>query len=159
MGGLWERTAVDLGIRTATIGDEVRLADFNIRLARESEAKHLDADRVRAGVEAVLSTPAYGRYYVAECDGEIVGQLLTTYEWSDWRNGMFWWIQSVYVAPQHRRRGVFSALYEHVVGLARQDGGVCGVRLYVDESNGAGLSTYESLGLVSTAYRVMEREL
>ena len=97
-----------------------------------------------------------GRYWVAEADGMIVGQIMVTYEWSDWRNGMIWWIQSVYVHGDYRRSGVFSALYRHVETLAKQDPRVCGIRLYVERGNRRAQRTYASLGMVMTDYQVMQ---
>ena len=148
-----------ISIRLATPADASRIADFNQRLAEESEKKRLDPQTVLAGVKALLSSPAHGQYYIADDGTEVVGQLLITYEWSDWRNGQFWWIQSVYVAPQFRRQGVFSALYAHVAEIARGHAGVCGLRLYVEEHNSRALATYRALGLVSAGYHVMEVEL
>jgi ribosomal protein S18 acetylase RimI-like enzyme len=146
-------------IRTATPADLATIVEFNRRLAAETESKTLDPERLTLGVQAALEHAAYGQYYLAERDREIAGQLLITYEWSDWRNGMFWWIQSVYVAQAHRRRGVFSSLYAHVAQLARKDGSVCGIRLYVDEHNRAAQNTYRALGFDATEYRIMELEL
>jgi ribosomal protein S18 acetylase RimI-like enzyme len=150
---------VPLNIRPATLADASQIADFNRRLAEESEAKHLDTHTVLAGVTALLGNPAHGQYYLADDGVAVIGQLLITYEWSDWRNAQFWWIQSVYVPPQFRRRGVFSSLYAHIAELARRDPGVCGLRLYVEEHNASALATYGALGLGNAGYRVMEIEL
>jgi ribosomal protein S18 acetylase RimI-like enzyme len=146
-------------IRPATSSDASRIAEFNCRLAEESEGKTLDGPTVLAGVGVLLDTPGHGRYFVAENGSEIVGQLLITFEWSDWRNGQFWWLQSVYVVPSYRRQGIFSMLYSHVASLAEQDPSVCGLRLYVDERNERALDAYRSLGLDYAGYRVMERKL
>ena len=146
-------------IRPATPADTERIAEFNRCLAEETESKHLDAPTVLSGVQALLDAPEHGRYFVVESGDALVGQLLLTYEWSDWRNGRFWWIQSVYVAPSHRRQGVFSALYRHVEALARQDPAVCGLRLYVEEHNADALDTYRALGMSPTGYHVLEIEL
>ncbi len=143
-------------IRPATSTDMPIITEFNCRLAEESENKQLDQDTVIAGVTALLDSADRGRYYVAEIDSEVIGQLLITYEWSDWRNGLFWWIQSVYVAPSYRRSGVFSSLYKTVSDLARDDPAVCGLRLYVEEENERAQSTYASLGMSRTRYEVME---
>ena len=145
-------------IREARPGDAEIIAAYNVRLARESEARELSQDTVLAGVRALIDSPENGRYFVAEQDGEVLGQLLITFEWSDWRNGLFWWIQSVYVSATHRREGVFSRLYEHVAGLAAHEDGVCGIRLYVEEDNTRAHSTYRSLGMSNTGYQVMEVE-
>lgn len=144
-------------IRPATPADLDVVCDFNSRLALESEGKTLDMSLLRPGVAAVLADPEKGRYFLAEEDSRIVGQMALTYEWSDWRNGWFWWIQSVYVHPDHRRRGVFASLYRHVEESAKGGGQVIGIRLYVEAENMAAHATYERLGLVWTSYRVMEK--
>jgi ribosomal protein S18 acetylase RimI-like enzyme len=146
----------DIVIRSATADDEESIVEFNRLLAEETERKRLDVDVLRRGVRAALGDGERGRYYVAVQSGEVIGQLLVTHEWSDWRDGDLWWIQSVYVAKAHRRQGVFSMLYSHVERLARHDPQVCGMRLYVDEGNEAAKATYTKLGLEATAYRVME---
>lgn len=149
--------AMSLTIRAATPADQEFLAHGNEAMALETEHKTLDPQVVRRGVEAALKDPAHGRYFVAEdADGRPVGQLMVTYEWSDWRNGQFWWIQSVYVLPEWRRRGVFRALYDHVEQLARGTAGVCGLRLYVETDNVNAQRTYEKCGMVDAGYRVME---
>lgn len=125
-------------------------------MAEETEGKSLDPDLIGAGVLAVLEDTAKGRYWVADIDDEPAGQLLITYEWSDWRNGMLWWIQSVYVPHRFRRQGVFSALYKHVESLATADGSVHGIRLYVERQNEKAQATYRNLGMVDPGYRVME---
>ncbi len=143
-------------IRDAAPADAAIVAEFNSRLAFESEGMRLDPDLVGPGVEAMLADASKGRYWVAEADGRVVGQIMVTYEWSDWRNGMIWWIQSVYVHGDYRRSGVFSALYRHVESLARQDPEVCGIRLYVERENARAQRTYKSLGMNETDYRVMQ---
>jgi ribosomal protein S18 acetylase RimI-like enzyme len=143
--------------RPATPADAAVLAEFNRLLAWESEHKALDGAVLAAGVAAVLADPARGRYFVAEDGGAVVGQLLITTEWSDWRNGWFWWIQSVYVREDYRRRGVFRALYDHVAGEARRRGDVVGLRLYVEKDNRRAQATYDRLGLAGTGYLVLER--
>ena len=111
------------------------------------------------GVEAVLSDPGHGFYVVADTGGEIAGSLLVTFEWSDWRNGRFWWIQSVYVRPAYRRRGVYRALHEFVRDRARSTGGVVGLRLYVERENAVAQRTYAALGMDETPYRMYEEPL
>ncbi|MEX2125483.1 MAG: GNAT family N-acetyltransferase [Woeseia sp.] len=143
-------------IRNARPPDAAIIADFNVRMAMETEGRPLEAALIGAGVTAVLDDPAKGRYWVAETNGEIVGQLLVTYEWSDWRNGVFWWIQSVYVRGDYRRKGVFSALHRHVESLARASEDVCGLRLYVERDNRRAQRTYLALGMTSPGYQVME---
>jgi GNAT superfamily N-acetyltransferase len=107
-------------------------------------------------VRALLTDPGKGRYFIAEDAGRPVGQLMYTTEWSDWRNGDFWWIQSVYVRQEARRRGVFSLLYRHLERLARSSPGVCGIRLYMEAHNVTARATYLKLGLVDSGYQVLE---
>ncbi len=145
-----------LTIRDATPADADVIADYNRQIAEETEGKLLDPGLIGPGVAALLADPTKGRYWVAELDGRIVGQIMTTYEWSDWRNGMIWWIQSVYVRAEHRRSGVFRALHDHVEQLARSTPEVIGLRLCVESENARAQSTYDSLGYEMTAYRVMQ---
>ena len=117
----------------------------------------LDPVTIRAGVERVLENPREGRYFVA-CHGEqIVGQMMHTWEWSDWRNGQIWWLQSVFVALDFRRQGVFRMLYEHALDLAQREPDVVGLRLYVERENSRAQSTYQQLGMSDAGYLVMER--
>ena len=143
-------------IRDATAADRETVAAHNSALARETEGRALDPDLVNRGVAALLEDPAKGRYWVAEAAGRVVGQIMITREWSDWRNGTMWWIQSVYVHPDFRRRGVFEALYRYVESRARADEEVCGLRLYVEKGNQRALDTYLALGMVDPGYQVME---
>jgi ribosomal protein S18 acetylase RimI-like enzyme len=143
-------------VRAADADDADFLARGNVAMALEAEHKQLDPATVAAGVRAVLGDPAKGRYFVAECDGRPAGQLMITYEWSDWRNGTFWWIQSVYVVPAARRSGVFRALFRHLEERAQGDATVCGIRLYVDRDNERAQATYRRCGLEDGGYRVME---
>jgi len=152
-------TATRFPIRPAGPGDCEIIAEFNCRLAAETEGKRLNPETVLAGVEAVLTDDRKGRYFVACHDGRIIGQLMHTFEWSDWRNGDIWWLQSVYVHPDFRRQGVFRALATHLQTLADEDPGVVGLRLYVENDNARALQTYESLSFVDAAYRVMEHLL
>ncbi|HEV8603733.1 MAG TPA: GNAT family N-acetyltransferase [Tepidisphaeraceae bacterium] len=145
-----------LHIRSATRDDASTIADFNIRLAMETENLALDPSTIFPGVRAVLQDPSKGQYFVAEIGGSVVGCLMITHEWSDWRNGDIWWIQSVYVHPDFRRRGVFSHLYRHVEKVAAAAGAV-GLRLYMEEENSAAQTTYERLGMHLTPYRVLEQ--
>ena len=146
-----------LTVRRAATPDLPTIVEFNRRLAKESEGKTLDPAVITAGVAAALADPAKGPYYLAVDGGEIVGQMQITFEFSDWRNGWFWWIQGVYVRPESRRRGVFRALYDHVLEAARRDPDVIGVRLYVEKENHAAQQTYQRLGMEWTDYWVMER--
>ncbi|MHC4472402.1 MAG: GNAT family N-acetyltransferase [Planctomycetota bacterium] len=146
-------------VRRAEVEDAERIAEFNRAMARETEGKDLEVGRLRAGVEAPFAEPRRGLYYVAESDGRIVGSLLITYEWSDWRNGDFWWIQSVYVEPESRRCGVFRALYEHVEERARSRDDVCGLRLYVERDNERAQAVYRAVGMTESVYRLFEVDL
>ena len=128
-------------------------------MALETESKPLAAEALRNGVEAVLGDPHRGFYVVADTGGEIAGALLVTYEWSDWRNGWFWWIQSVYVRPEHRRQGIYRMLHGFVRDRARSAGDVVGLRLYVERDNATAKRTYAALGMYETAYRMYEEML
>jgi len=149
----------DLTIRTATRDDAETIAGFNAAMARETEDKPLDPDTVRAGVKGLLDEPDRGFYLVAERDGRVVGSLMITTEWSDWRNGTFWWVQSVYIRPAARRQGIYSALYDEVKQRARAADVVCGIRLYVERSNTVARDAYEALGMTATSYRMYEEML
>jgi GNAT superfamily N-acetyltransferase len=148
--------AATLHIRRAAPNDAEVLVAFNLALAAESEGRQLDRRVVARGVRRLVADPALGVYYVAEREGSVVGQLLITYEFSDWRDGTFWWIQSVYVEPASRRHGVYRALHEHVAQQARQARVVCGLRLYVDRRNARAREVYQRLGLVPTEYHLYE---
>ena len=153
-----DNTAEPLRIRDATPHDAPTIIAFNRRLATETENKTLDHDVVSLGVRRALDSPQYCRYFLAERDGRIVGQTMVTYEWSDWRNGVFWWIQSVYVVEDERGRGVFRSLYEHVQTTARALPDVCGLRLYVEEHNTAAIATYRRLGMIPSGHLVSEHD-
>ena len=146
---------MDLTLRPARPDDAATLIDFNAAMALETEHLALDRAVLSVGVRAGLADANKARYFVAEVGGRVVGQLMLTLEWSDWRNGEIWWIQSVYVHPDLRRRGVFAALYRHVEQLAREAGAV-GLRLYVVRDNATGQATYRQLGMELTEYLVME---
>jgi GNAT superfamily N-acetyltransferase len=143
-------------VRPAVAADLALLVAFNAAMARETEGRALDEARLRRGVEHALSDPARGRYLVAESGGAVVGALLLTREWSDWRDGWFWWIQSVYVAPHARGQGVYAALHRHVESEARGTAGVCGLRLYVDRDNEGAQCVYEALGMSRSDYLFYE---
>ena len=145
----------DVKIEDATARDVDRIVAYNAALAEESEGLMPDLTTLREGVRALLADPTKGRYFLGEVEGRRVGQLLITYEWSDWRNGTFIWLQSVYVEPEFRRRGVFRALYEHVKRMAEEDR-YCGIRLYVHNENDGARQVYERLGMVSGDYLVLE---
>jgi GNAT superfamily N-acetyltransferase len=142
-------------VRAAGIDDLETLVTGNLALADETERLRLDADTLRHGILALLESRAPGRYWVAELEGRVIGQLLITYEWSDWRNRMVWWIQSVYVAPEARSRGVLRTLYD----AARREAlaaGAGGLRLYVDTTNERAQAVYAALGMNGGHYRVFE---
>jgi GNAT superfamily N-acetyltransferase len=143
-------------VRDAQPWDADIIVGFNVRMAMETEGRPLEAELIEAGVTAVLTDATKGRYWVAELDRQVVGQLMVTYEWSDWRNGVFWWIQSVYVRGDCRRKGVFSLLHRHVESIARTTPEVCGLRLYVERDNLRAQKTYLALGMTSPGYQVME---
>jgi GNAT superfamily N-acetyltransferase len=144
-------------VRRATPADAPIVVEFNYRLAQETEAKTLDRAVLTAGVAAGLADARKALYFVAEEHGDIVGQLMLTTEWSDWRNGWIWWIQSVYVRADWRGKGVFRSLYEHVHRAAVTDGTVVGLRLYVEHANDVAQQTYQKLGMSRTGYLVLER--
>ena len=143
-------------IRVAAPVDIETIASFNEAMATETEGKTLDPATIRAGVRGLFARPDLGFYVVAEDGGRIVGQLMITYEWSDWRNGVFWWIQSVYVRPEFRGKGIYRALHAHVRTMAKAAGGVCGFRLYVEKENAAAQETYRRLGMHETPYVLFE---
>lgn len=145
-----------ISVRLATVADAEFLVRGNAEMALETEHLSLDLDRLRDGVHALFDDPARGVYYIAEVDGRRAGQMMITYEWSDWRNGTFWWIQSVFVEPQFRSRGVFRELYRHVELLAKERGDVCGLRLYVENNNERAQATYERVGMSRTVYQMFE---
>lgn len=147
---------LNLTIRKGSRSDASTIAGFNIAMAMETEGKKLAREKIESGVRGLMNNPDYGFYLVAEHDGHIVGSLMITYEWSDWRNGLFWWIQSVYVIPEYRRRGVYRTMYKKVKELAAGDPTVCGFRLYVEKENRAAQKTYRDLGMNETAYRMFE---
>jgi GNAT superfamily N-acetyltransferase len=146
-------------IREAADGDLDVIVDFNARIANETENKVLSRETLEAGVGAVSRDADRGRYFVACTPQAVVGQLMITTEWSDWRNGLWWWIQSVYVHPDYRGRGVFRALFRHVERLAQERPDVVGLRLYVHRDNHAARRVYERLGMQDAEYLVLEREI
>ncbi|NWF83866.1 MAG: GNAT family N-acetyltransferase [Bryobacteraceae bacterium] len=145
-------------VRPATREDAEFLVRGNASMALETEGISLDLDRLRDGVHGVFDDPSRGRYFIAEAGGVRAGQLMITYEWSDWRNGVFWWIQSVYVVPEARRAGVFAALYSHVRREAQSAPNVCGIRLYVENHNERAMASYERVGMKKTIYQMFEED-
>jgi GNAT superfamily N-acetyltransferase len=146
-------------IRAARPSDAEVIAEFNLRLASESEGRDLDPDTLLRGVRMLLSDPTHGQYWIAEGAEEPVGQCLVTTEWSDWTNGRYWWFQSVYVVPEWRGRKVFRALWDHVESSARKEGDVASLRLYVERDNASARAIYEKLGMEQTGYLVYEKWL
>jgi ribosomal protein S18 acetylase RimI-like enzyme len=147
-----------IAIREARSGDLESLVDFSLAMALETESKHLHRETVIAGVAGCLEVPARGFYLVAECSGQVVGSLMVTREWSDWRNGDFWWIQSVYVIPEFRKNGVFRSLYSEARRRALASDQVCGCRLYVEKHNQSAQAVYRKFGFSETDYRFYEEE-
>ena len=145
-----------LRVRAGLAEDVPVLIDFQLRMARETEELGLDLGTLTRGVEAVFADPSRGTYWVAERGGRVVGGLLTTFEWSDWRNGVILWIQSVYVVPEERGRGVYRALYEHLRAKVEADPGLKGLRLYVDKRNAGAQRVYERLGMTREHYDMFE---
>jgi ribosomal protein S18 acetylase RimI-like enzyme len=150
--------ASDILVREAFDADFALLANGNMAMAVESEGKPLAQAIVEAGVRAALADPDKGRYFVAEFGGTSAGQAMVTREWSDWRNGWFWWIQSVYIALEYRRRGVYRALHEHIRAAAVAERDVVGLRLYVETGNAIAQKTYHALGMRDAGYRLFEED-
>ena len=146
----------DLEIRSAVPADAPAIVEFQILMARETEDLELDRETITGGVDAVFADPAKGTYWLAERDGRIAGCLLTTYEWSDWRNGTVLWIQSVYVPPEQRGRGIYRALYEHLKREVEMNSSLKGIRLYVDRRNAVAQAVYARLGMTREHYDLFE---
>jgi GNAT superfamily N-acetyltransferase len=147
----------EISVRLGEVKDVEVLAQANIAMAWETEQKHLDPATIVRGVRTVLSNPQHGFYVIAMKDGQIAGSLMVTFEWSDWRSALIWWIQSLYVQPAFRRCGVFRRLYEFVEARAAQEPDVCGIRLYVQQSNHIAKQAYADAGMRQTTYRIYER--
>jgi ribosomal protein S18 acetylase RimI-like enzyme len=145
-----------MNVREATRSDARIIADFQLAMASETEQLILDPDLVDKGVKAVFDDPGKGKYYVTEMNGEVIGSLMTTFEWSDWRNGTVLWIQSVYILPGHRRRGAYRKMYRFLQELVFADQDLCGIRLYVDKSNSPAQATYRDLGMNAEHYQTYE---
>ena len=146
----------EISVRRAELCDASHIVQFQQSMALETEGKTLDESLISVGVDAVFSDPDKGFYLVAEVSGEVVGSLLITYEWSDWRNATFWWIQSVFVDAEHRRRGVYTAMHDYVMREAEGSEDICGVRLYVERGNHVAQQTYKSLGMDHSHYDLYE---
>lgn len=146
-------------VRMAEADDAEAIAEFNVLMAMETEEKKLDGDIVLSGVRSLMKRPELGFYLIAEMDGKVAGGLMVTTEWSDWRNGLFWWVQSVFVKPEFRRLGVYRRMYTEVKEMARKMPEVCGYRLYVEKDNVRARQTYEALGMTEIPYRMYEEEV
>lgn len=143
-------------IREATLKEAGIIVEFQQAMALETESITLDTATVENGVQAVFSDPSKGKYYLAEHEGELIACLLTTWEWSDWRNGTFIWLQSVYVKPDWRGKGVFRQMYAHICKLVKEDAELKGIRLYVFHTNLAAQQVYRSIGMEDNHYRMFE---
>ena len=149
---------IDIIITKGLIEDIENIAQFQVDMAMESEGTQLDKDTVTKGVSAAMADENKGLYYIARVDGKAVGSLMLTREWSDWNNGWYWWIQSVYVAPDYRRQGVYKSIYNAVCMDVKQQN-VPQVRLYVDKTNTRGQEVYSSLGMQESHYLIYETTL
>ena len=151
-----------LNVRLARPEDAAMIASFSAAMALETEGRHLDRDRLHNGTSALFHSPDRGFFLVAELeqadDRLLLGQLMITYEWSDWRNGAFWWIQSVYVDPVWRRQNVFRRMHETVMATAKTSPNVCGVRLYVEKNNDLAQAVYRKVGLTPSSYAIFETD-
>ena len=146
----------NITIRKAILKDSEFIAQSNIAMASETENTILDPDTVLNGVSNLINQPQYGFYMVAESGDQAIACLLITFEWSDWRNGLLWWIQSVYVLPEWRRLGVYKKMYSTLQSMSQNDPGVAGLRLYVHTHNDRAITTYQSLGMSKTPYLLYE---
>jgi len=153
-----ESSRSEVTVRPARMSDLEALVRFSAAMAQETEGRKLDLERLRKGTLAVLESGEHGYYMVAETRDGIVGQLLITYEWSDWRHGVFWWIQSVYVDPSVRGQGIYRTMHASVLQEARRRPEVCGLRLYVEKDNAAAQAVYRRLGMQMTPYQVYEQD-
>jgi GNAT superfamily N-acetyltransferase len=146
----------DIRIRQGTTSDINRIAEFQQALAQESEGKTLDDDVLLKGIQKIFQDEGRGFYLMAESGDQVVGGLMITYEWSDWRNANFWWIQSVYVDDQWRRQGVYRALHDYMYDIAQSRDDICDIRLYVERNNTVAQQTYNSLGMSQSHYHLYE---
>ncbi len=154
-----ETTISEVKIRIAEAGDAASLVAFNQAMALETEGKSLDPDKITPGVAAVFEDEKKGFYVVCESEGKIVGGLMVTFEWSDWRNAWFWWIQSVYILPEGRGQRLYSRMYSFVRERAAEQGNVCGFRLYVETENVHAQRVYKTLGMDQSHYLMFEEEV
>jgi ribosomal protein S18 acetylase RimI-like enzyme len=143
-------------IRKATVADIPSLVAFQQKLAQETENVTLDSAILHKGMQAMFDDPSKGFYNVVEDNGVVIGCHMITYEWSDWRNGLVWWLQSVYVIESYRKQGIFKLMYENIVRIIQNDPSLIGLRLYVDKSNARAMKVYESMGMNGEHYTVYE---
>nr|MBS0210737.1 GNAT family N-acetyltransferase [Planctomycetota bacterium] len=148
--------ASSIHVRDASSDDVAIIAEFNSRLAEESEHKRLDPNVIQRGVARGMARPEQCRYFLAEIDGQVIGQTMITFEWTDWRDGILYWLQSVFVRPEYRGQGVFRALFDHVMQTAKADPDARGMRLYVERENTAALATYGRLGMQPSGHLLYE---
>ena len=148
-----------VNVRLAKEEDVDFICEANVAMATETEDLGLNQETLRQGISYLMEHPREGMYLVAEVNGTAAGTLMVTFEWSDWRNGRFWWIQSVYVHEEFRRLGVYSAMHHYVRSIARKDPQACGIRLYVERENESAQATYLALGMFETHYRLFEEGL
>jgi len=152
----FQKKLMDIHIRKALPADINCIANFQVEMAWETENYKLDAETVNKGVRKVFEFEGLGNYYVAQVNNEVVASLLTTFEWSDWRNGTVLWIQSVYVKKEFRKRGIYATLYKHIKDMVSMESSLCGIRLYVDKTNTTAQKVYTNLGMNGEHYRVFE---
>ncbi len=143
-------------IRRAVRDDVSTIVGFNQSMAMETEGKSLDSGTLTSGVEAVFDNPEHGFYIVCDIDGKASACLMITYEWSDWRNGLFWWIQSVYVKKEFRGSGLFKSMYNYIKTLVDKDKSIAGIRLYVDDDNILAQNVYRRVGMQKSHYKMFE---
>jgi len=145
-------------IRPAILEDYTLIAENNRKMAWETEEKILEGETIQKGAYEGIKKSNRCRFFLAEIGGKVVGQAMVAYEWSDWRNGEFWWIHSVYVNPENRKQGVFKKIYEFIEALAKSNPEVCGLRLYVENENINAQNVYSKLGLKDARYKIFEKE-
>jgi len=148
----------NITVRDATPADIDAIIDYNRRLAEESEGKTLNPKVISAGVRRGFNSPEMCRYFVAEVDGRVAGTTMLTYELTDWRDGVVWWLQSVFVEPEHRGHGVFRSIYRHIESLAKDHPDVRALRLYVHHDNARAMKTYEAMGMTKAGYELYEQD-
>ena len=153
---IFNKMPQEILIRFAEIRDVSVITKFNRAMALETEQKELIPEVISKGVNKLLNNPNLGFYVIAERGNEVIGSLMVTTEWSDWRNGMFWWVQSVYIEPNERRKGIYTELYNFIRESANNNPSICGFRLYVEKENTLAQNAYEALGMMETDYRIYE---